>query len=76
MSCGVGCGCGSDPALLRLWYRLAATPPIQPLAWGPQCATGAAQEMAKRTTTTEKSNNISYLGINISDEAIDLSTKV
>ena len=33
MSCGVGCRCGSDPALLWLWPRPAATAPIQPLAW-------------------------------------------
>ena len=33
MSCGVGCGCGSDLALLWLWHRLAVTAPIQPLAW-------------------------------------------
>ena len=39
---------GSDPALLWLWRRLAATAPIQPLAWEPPYATGAAQEMAKR----------------------------
>ena len=33
MSCGVGRRHGSDPALLWLWYRLAAAVPIQPLAW-------------------------------------------
>ena len=32
MSCGVDCRCFSDPALLRLWPRLATEPPIQPLA--------------------------------------------
>ena len=48
MSCGVGCRCGSDSALLWLWRRLAATAPIRPLAWEPPYATGAAQEMAKR----------------------------
>ena len=31
-----------------LWGRLAATAPIQPLAWEPPYATGVAQEMAKR----------------------------
>ena len=44
LSCGVGCRCGSDLALLWLWCRLAATAPIRPLAWEPL---GAAQEMAK-----------------------------
>ena len=28
MSCGVGHRRGVDPALLCLWHRLAATPPI------------------------------------------------
>ena len=31
-----------DPALLWLWHRLAAVPPIQPLAWDPPYAAGAA----------------------------------
>ena len=31
-SCGVGCKCGSDPALWWLWHRLAAAAPIRPLA--------------------------------------------
>ena len=48
VSCGVGCRRGSDPALLWLWRRPMATAPIQPLAWEPPYATGAAQEMAKR----------------------------
>ena len=48
MSCGVGHRRGSDPALLWLWRRLVATAPIGPLAWEPPCATGVAQEMAKR----------------------------
>ena len=33
MSCGVGCRYGSDLALLWLWRKLAAAPPIWPLAW-------------------------------------------
>ena len=33
MSCGVGRRCDSDPLLLWLWYRLAATAPVRPLAW-------------------------------------------
>ena len=47
MSCGVGCRRGLDPALLWLWRRLAAIAPIQPLAWEPPCAVGAALEKAK-----------------------------
>ena len=32
MSYGVGCRCGSDLVLLRLWLQPAAVAPIQPLA--------------------------------------------
>ena len=54
MSCGIGRRRGSDPALLWLWRRLAATAPIQPLAWEPPYAAGAAQEMAKRQKKKKK----------------------
>ena len=47
MSCGVGHGCSSDPVLLWLWCRPAATALIWPLAWEPPYAAKAAQEMAK-----------------------------
>ena len=48
MSCGVGCRCGSDPALLWLWCRPAATALIRPLAWEPPYSAGTALEEAKR----------------------------
>ena len=35
MRCGVGHRCGSDLALLWLWYRPAATATIGPQAWEP-----------------------------------------
>ena len=35
---GIGHRCGSDPELLWLWCRPAATAPIQPLAWEPPYA--------------------------------------
>ena len=54
MSCGVGCRRGSDPTLLCLWCRLAATVLIQPLAWEPPCAARAAQEIAKIQKKKEK----------------------
>ena len=54
MSCGGGRRCGSDPVLLWLWRRLAATAPIGPLAWEPPYAVGAAQEMAKRQKKKKK----------------------
>ena len=50
----VGRRCGSDPPLLWLWYRLAATAPIGPLAWEPPYAAGAAQEIAKRQKKKKK----------------------
>ena len=54
MTCGVGCRRGSDPALLWPWRRLVAAAPIQPLAWEPPYAAGAAQEIGTTTTTTKK----------------------
>ena len=42
MSCGVGCRCFSDPALLWLWCRPADVAPIWPLAWEFSYAVGAA----------------------------------
>ena len=54
MSCGIGCRHGSEPALLWLWHRPAATAPIIPLAWEPPYATGAAQEMTKKKKKRER----------------------
>ena len=48
LSCGVGCRCGSDLALLWLWYRLAAVAPIQSLAWELSYALGAALKRQKK----------------------------
>ena len=41
----------SDPALLRLWWRLAAVTPIQPPAWELPHAAGVALEKKKRRTS-------------------------
>ena len=49
--------CGSDPELLWLWHRLVATAPIQPLAWEPPYAVGAAQEMVKRSKKSKKTSS-------------------
>ena len=54
MSCGVGRRWGSDPVLLWLWYRLAATDPMRPLAWVPPYATGVALEKATRQKQKQK----------------------
>ena len=42
MSCGVSRRQGLDPALLWLWWRLAAAALIQLLAWELPYATGVA----------------------------------
>jgi len=53
VSCGVGCRCGSDLALLWLWCRSAATAPIPPLAWELPYATGAALKKTERKRRKE-----------------------
>ena len=47
MNCGVGFRRASDPMLLWLWFRPAATPPIQPPAWEPPYAAGTALKKIK-----------------------------
>ena len=54
MSCGVGHRCGSDPELLWLRRRLAATAPVRLLAWEPPCAATEALEKAKRQKKKKK----------------------
>ena len=41
VSCGVGCRCSLDPALLWLWHRRAAVALIRSLAWEPPHAPSA-----------------------------------
>ena len=76
MSCGVGCSHGSDPVLLWLWCRLAATALIRPLAWEPPYALGAALQKAK-THTQKNNNNVIQAGIDAieySKGSIELTT--
>ena len=47
MSYGEGRRRGSDLALLQDCYRPEAVAPVQPLAWGPPYAAGAALERQK-----------------------------
>ena len=56
MICGVGCRCGSDPALLWLWCRPAGAAPIGPLAWDPPYTTHVAlkSKMKKRKEGREE----------------------
>jgi len=62
MSCGAGRRCGSDPALLWLWHRLAATAPIRPLTWEPPYAMGIALEKAKRQKKKSQQHDINEYG--------------
>ena len=48
VSCGAGQRCDLDPVLLWLLCRLAAVAPIQPLAWEPPYAAGAALKSRKK----------------------------
>ena len=54
MSCDIGHKRGSDPMLLWLWHRPAFAAPVQPLAWEPPYAAGAAQEIATTATKRQK----------------------
>ena len=54
MSCVAGRRHGSDPMLLWLWRRPAATTPIRPLAWEPPYAAGAVLEKTKRPKENNK----------------------
>ena len=54
MSCGVGHRHGSDPGLLWLWHRLAASALIRPLAWEPPYAVGVALKTKKKKKKKKK----------------------
>ena len=54
MSCGVGHRRGSNPEVLWLWHRLAATAPIRPLAWEPPYASGEPIKKEKRKKEKKK----------------------
>ena len=58
MSCGVGCRCSLDLALLWPWCKPVATAPIGPLAWEPPYAVGAA---LKKTKDKKKKKKIKFL---------------
>ena len=48
VNCGVDHRLGSDPALLWLWGRPAATALIRPPVWEPPYAVGAALKRPKK----------------------------
>ena len=51
MSCDVGRRSSSDPVLLWLWHRQAATALIRPLAWERPYVMGAALKSKKKKST-------------------------
>ena len=63
MNCGVGHRCGLDLVLLWLWHRLAATAPIQPLAWEPPYAKGVALTTITFNKTNSKQMKVNILSI-------------
>ena len=60
MSCGVGCRHRSDPKLLWLWCRLAATAPIQPPSLGTStyCGSGPRKWQKDKKQTNKKTNYV------------------
>ena len=63
MSCGLGCRCSSDPALLWLWLWLwpEATVLIQPLAWElPYAANEALKKQTNKQKTLKITNTYTY----------------
>ena len=65
MSCGVGRRCGLDLVLLWLWGWLAATAPIQPLAWALPYAMGAALKKKTNDKKRKKKETIHNLKENV-----------
>ena len=63
MSCGVGHRRGSDPALLQLWCRPAATAPIRSLTWELPYAADAALKRQTNTQTNKKTILVTNLEV-------------
>ena len=62
MSCGVDRRRGSDPALLWLWRRPAATALIGPLAWDPPYAVSAALKRRKKERNYVEKDRVCWGG--------------
>ena len=61
VSCGVVHRHSSDPTLLWLWYRPAATAPIRPLAWElpyAMCADGKRKKKKEEEKAKKKKENL------------------
>ena len=54
MSCGIGCRCGLDLALLWLWHRPAAAALIGPVAWEPLYAVDVALKKDEKKSKPQK----------------------
>ena len=67
VSCSVGHRHGLDLTWLWLWQRPAATALIQPLAWEPSYATGAA---LKKTKKERRKENILLPTISFPDTTV------
>ena len=67
MSCGVGHRCSLDPALLWLWHRWAATPPIRPLGWELPYAKGLALKKQEKKKEMENRDEM-IMKINFTDQ--------
>ena len=66
MNCGVGHNTSLDLVLLWRWHRLAATAPIQPLAWELPYGMGAAlKRQKKKKKEKEKKKETFFLIRNI-----------
>ena len=61
VNCNVVCRCGSPLALLWLWCRLAATAPIQCLAWKLPYAAGVALKSKKQTNKQNQKQKTSKM---------------
>ena len=56
MSYGAGLRHGLDPVWLRMWHRLAAAAPVQPLAWELPYATGATLKKKRQKKRADDLN--------------------
>ena len=60
MTYGIGHRRGSDPELLWLWRRPAATAPFRPLSWEPPYSACAALEKTKKKKKKKKKKIVTF----------------
>ena len=75
VSCGILHRCSSDPKLLCLWYRPAATAPIRPLAREPPCAEGVALEKTERQEKEQTLNKTEVRFFTVSKKQSSMYTQ-